>query len=108
MPGSGKTTRARYEPTRLVFAVLKTISFPFSFLIRTSGFASGMGVRPCCRTRIVTTHGVPAGNPALGVELRPTVAMQPACATPASASPATAVDDEDGELLLHANLLRFG
>jgi hypothetical protein len=39
----------------------------------------------------VTTHGVPAASPGFGIELRPTVAMQPACATPASASPETTV-----------------
>ena len=69
---------------------MKTISLPFVRLIRTSGFASGIGVTPCWRTRIVTTHGVPAAIPALGVELSPTVAMQPAWADAASAGPAAA------------------
>ena len=39
----------------------------------------------------MTTHGLPAGRPGFGIELSPTVAMQPACATPASASPETTV-----------------
>ena len=61
-----------------VFRALNTISFPAALRIRTSGFASGIGVRPCCRTRIVTTHGRPGSSPAFGSELRPTVAQQPA------------------------------
>ena len=73
-------------PTFGVGVALKTRSLPFILRILISGLASQIAVLPCCRMRTCTNHACPGARSPFGVELSPTVAMQPAEAVLAATS----------------------
>ena len=60
---------------------------------------AGVAQAGCMATVGLSSMPMPA-RPGFGIELSPTVAMHPACATPASASPATTVATKTKSFLM--------